>query len=61
MAYLVFAVVLSLVGVLVVVRRHRQPTSLDAGIREFSRSLQALAPEPPRPEPRDDGTARHRR
>jgi len=42
MGYLLFAIALSIVGITIVVRRTRRPTSTEAGIAEFSRSMQAL-------------------
>ncbi len=51
--YLLVAVLISLVGSLVLWMRARQPTSMDAGIDQFRRELQALAPE--RPPVRRDG------
>ena len=44
--YLVIAIVLSLVGSLILWYRTRQPKSMDAAIKEFSRGLEALAPDP---------------
>ncbi len=44
MAYLLFVLVASSVGIAVVVWRHRPRTSLDSSVREFDRNLQALAP-----------------
>jgi hypothetical protein len=44
MAYLLFVLVASSVGIAIVVWRHRQRTSLDSSVREFGRNLQALAP-----------------
>lgn len=43
--YLVIAVVLSVVGSLVLWYRNRQPRSMDHGIRQFSKGLEALAPD----------------
>ena len=45
--YLGIAVLLSLVGSFVLWLRSRQPHSMEAGMREFARELQALAPQPP--------------
>lgn len=42
--FLLAALTLSVVGSLVLWLRHRQPTSLDQGIDDFSREMQALAP-----------------
>ncbi|HUR18190.1 MAG TPA: hypothetical protein VMZ51_04550 [Acidimicrobiales bacterium] len=60
LVYLLLAVTFSLLGSLAVWYRHRQPRSLEYGIDEFQRELQALAPEhsssgtppPPPPSPR---------
>ena len=43
--YLGMAVVISLIGCLFLWLRNRKPRSMDAHIRQFSRELQALAPE----------------
>jgi sensor domain CHASE-containing protein len=43
--YLVIAIVLSLVGSLILWLRNRQPKSMDAGIKQFSKGLEALAPD----------------
>ena len=45
--YLGIAILLSLVGSFVLWLRSRQPRSMEAGMREFARELQALAPQPP--------------
>lgn len=50
--YLVIAIVLSLIGSLVLWYRTRQPKSMEAGIREFSKGLRALAPDEPKGERR---------
>lgn len=42
--FLLVAVALSLVGSSLVWLRHRQPTSVDHGIKEFHREMRALAP-----------------
>ena len=47
--YLLIALVLSGLGWLVIWLRHRQPTSLEYSIEEFSRELRALAPEQRQP------------
>jgi hypothetical protein len=50
--FLMIAVVLSVGGALVLWARNRQPRTYDAGIREFRREMEALAPpdeeHPPR-------------
>jgi len=43
-AYLLFVLVASTVGIAIVVFRHRPRTSLDSSMREFDRNLRALAP-----------------
>ncbi|MEO7837029.1 MAG: hypothetical protein ABIS21_05255 [Acidimicrobiales bacterium] len=59
LVYVLLAVTVSLLGSLVMWYRHRQPRSLEYGIDEFQRELQALAPDqsvapiwPPRSSPR---------
>jgi len=42
MGYLLFVVVVSIVGITIVVRKTRRPASTEAGIEEFSRTLSAL-------------------
>ena len=42
--FLLIAVVISVVGSLVLYLRSRTPSSLDAGIDNFRREMQALAP-----------------
>lgn len=44
-AYLLIAVTISLVGSLVLWLRSRKPTSMNAGIEEFSKGMRALAPD----------------
>jgi len=44
--YVLVAAGLSLVGSVILVLRARKPRSMEAGIREFSRELRALAPDP---------------
>ena len=43
--FLLIAVVLSLLGTLVLWLHQRRPTSMQAGIEEFSRGMKALEPE----------------
>jgi hypothetical protein len=45
LAFLLAAVVLSVVGCGLFLLRHRKPTSIDSGIDRFRRELRALAPE----------------
>jgi hypothetical protein len=47
--FLGIAAALSGIGFLVLWLRNRPPRSVDAHIRAFSRELEALAPDPPRP------------
>jgi hypothetical protein len=42
--FLLIALVISVVGTMVVVVRNRTPRSLDSGIDDFRREMQALAP-----------------
>ena len=44
LVFLLAALTLSVIGSLVLWLRHRQPTSLNQGIDDFSREMQALAP-----------------
>jgi len=46
LAFLILAVIVSVVGSLIVVARHRKPSSLTTSIDDFSQRMQALAPEP---------------
>ncbi len=43
--FLLGALVLSIVGILVLILRAREPRGFDHGIREFQREMRALAPE----------------
>ncbi len=52
LVYLAVAVLISVIGSLVLAFRNRRPRSLDYGIREFERQIQALRPEQPRDERR---------
>jgi hypothetical protein len=51
-AFLLFAVIVSLIGISIVLWRNRRPTSMEHSIAEFERGRRALAPEtesaPPR-------------
>ncbi len=49
LVFLLAALALSVVGSLVLWLRHRQPTSMEQGIDDFSREMQALSPEHARP------------
>ena len=46
MGFLLVALLLSILGSLVLWLRHRQPTSLDHGVDEFRREMNALRPDP---------------
>jgi hypothetical protein len=45
-AFLLFAIFASAVGVAVILLRNRRPSSMEHSIEEFERGLRALAPEP---------------
>jgi hypothetical protein len=45
MAFLLFAVLASAVGIAAVVFRNRRPSTMEHSIEEFERGLRALAPE----------------
>ena len=47
LVFLLAALALSVIGSVVLWLRHRQPTSMEQGIVDFSREMQALAPERP--------------
>ena len=51
-AFLMIAVVISVVGSLVLYLRSRTPSSLESGIDTFRREMQALAPRDEDPTPR---------
>ena len=55
MAFLLFAVIASAVGISIVLWRNRRPTSMEHSIAEFERGRRALAPDP------TDAPARRRR
>ena len=55
MAFLLFAVIASAVGIAIVLWRNRRPTSMDHSIAEFERGRRALAPDA------GETTARRRR
>jgi hypothetical protein len=46
MAFLLFAVLLSAIGITAILMRNRRPNSMEHSIEEFERGLRALAPEP---------------
>ena len=50
--FLLIAVVISVVGSTVLYMRSRTPSSLDSGIDNFRREMQALAPRDDQPPPR---------
>ncbi len=45
MAFLLIAVLGSVLGIAIVLLRNRRPTSMEHSIAEFERNLRALAPE----------------
>ncbi len=51
-AFLMIAVVISVVGSAVLYLRSRTPSSLESGIDNFRREMQALAPRDEQPTPR---------
>jgi hypothetical protein len=52
MAFLLIAVIGSIVGISIVLLRNRRPNSMEHSIDEFERNLRALAPEEPARRPR---------
>lgn len=52
--YLGIALALSVGGIVLLWLRNRRPTSLESGIEDFRRELQALSPEGDRRRPRAD-------
>ncbi len=50
MAFLLFAIAASAIGIVIVLMRNRRPSTTEHSIAEFERGLRALAPEnqPPR-------------
>jgi hypothetical protein len=46
MAFLLFAILASGVGITAILLRNRRPSSMEHSIEEFERGLRALAPEP---------------
>jgi hypothetical protein len=48
-AFLLFAVIVSAVGIAIVLVRNRRPTSMEHSIAEFERWRRALAPDAPEP------------
>jgi hypothetical protein len=51
-AFLLFAVAISAIGITIVLMRNRRPTSMEHSIAEFERGRRALAPETPAPQRR---------
>ncbi|HEX5095902.1 MAG TPA: hypothetical protein VFX21_07815 [Acidimicrobiia bacterium] len=45
MEFLLFAVVASVIGIVIVLMRNRRPSSMQHSIDEFERGLRALAPD----------------
>ena len=60
LVYLLLALAGSVLGSLVLWLRNRKPTSVESGIAEFNRGLQALSPEGPMPASRWRGHRRAR-
>ena len=58
LVFLLAALALSVIGSVVLWLRHRQPASLEQGIDDFTREMQALAPEEPPGPPRPNGERR---
>jgi hypothetical protein len=48
-AFLLFAVIVSAVGITIILVRNRRPTSMEHSIAEFERGRRALAPDPTSP------------
>jgi hypothetical protein len=46
-AFLLFAVIVSAIGITIVLVRNRRPTSMEHSIAEFERGRRALAPDSP--------------
>jgi hypothetical protein len=46
-AFLLFAVLVSAIGITIVLVRNRRPTSMEHSIAEFERGRRALAPDSP--------------
>jgi hypothetical protein len=53
-AFLLFAIVASAIGVVIVLVRNRRPSTMEHSIEEFERGLRALAPERRAPRARPD-------
>jgi hypothetical protein len=49
LVFLLVALLLSVVGSLALWLRHREPTSVERSVDDFSREMHALAPPPPAP------------
>ncbi len=47
MAFLLIAIIGSIVGISIVLLRNRRPNSMEHSIDEFERNLRALAPDTP--------------
>ncbi len=45
MAFLLFAIAASAIGIVIVLLRNRRPSTMEHSIAEFERGLRALAPE----------------
>jgi hypothetical protein len=44
-AFLLFAIVASAIGIVIVLLRNRRPSTMEHSIEEFERGLRALAPD----------------
>jgi hypothetical protein len=53
-AFLLFAIAASAVGIVIVLVRNRRPSTMEHSIAEFERGLRALAPEHRTPRSRPD-------
>jgi hypothetical protein len=53
-AFLLFAIVASALGIVIVLVRNRRPSTMEHSIAEFERGLRALAPDYRAPRARPD-------
>jgi hypothetical protein len=53
-AFLLFAILASAIGIVIVLVRNRRPSSMEHSIAEFERGLRALAPDYRAPRARPD-------
>jgi hypothetical protein len=61
LVFLLVALLLSVVGSLALWLRHREPTSVERSVDDFSREMHALAPPAPPNEPAPDRRRPERR